>query len=229
MATKKTVAIIGATGDMGSAFAKALANSDYRLLLVSRDKSKADKLSSYIRKNVPTAEVSVMENEKEAGREADFILLAVPYKAEKEVAEDIREVVAQKVVIDVSNPLNKTYDHLITAPGISAAEELQRALPNSKVVKAFNTLFACELTGSAIKEKQIKTFIAGDDEKALEAVSEMSVSMGLKPVISGSISKSGSLEQMMLQFIELKKEENYNLIGLNIRRHSPITFKSVIR
>jgi predicted dinucleotide-binding enzyme len=175
------------------------------------------------------AEVAIMENEKEAGWEADFILLAVPYKAQKEVAENIREAVAQKVVIDVSNPLNETYDHLIIAPDISAAEELQRVLPNSKVVKAFNTLFACELTQSAIKEKQIKTFIAGDDEKALQAVSEMSVLMGLKPIITGSISQSRNLEQMMLQFIELKKEENYNLIGLNIRRHSPITFKSVIR
>jgi NADPH-dependent F420 reductase len=230
MATKKTIAIIGASGDMGSAIAKALVYSDYRLLLVSRDKSKVVKLSAWLKRKTSTAEVEIVECEKEACWEADIILLAVPYKTEKGVAENIREVATQKVVIDVSNPLNETYDHLITARGTSAAEELQKALPNSKVVKAFNMIFASDLTQLAEKEKQIKTFIAGDDEEALGVVSEMSVSMGLKPFIAGSIAQSRNLEQMMVQLIELKKEENYNnLIGLNIRRHSAITFKSVIR
>jgi len=230
MAVKKTIAIIGASGEMGSALAKTLVNSDYRLLLMSRDKSKVGKLAAYLKRNTPTAEVAVVECEKEACWEADIILLAVPYRIEKEVAEKIREVATQKVVIDVSNPLNESYDHLITAPDTSAAEELQKSLPGSKVVKAFNTIFACELMQTAQKEKQIKTFITGDDKEALEVVSEMSVSMGLKPILCGSISQSRNLEQMMIQLIELKKEENYNnLIGLNINRHSPITFKSVIR
>ena len=230
MATKKVVAIIGASGDMGSAIAKALVNSDYRLLLVSRDKSKAVKLFAWLKRKRPTAEVEIVESEKEACREADIILLAVPYKTEKEVAENIREVATQKVVIDVSNPLNDAYYHLVTAPGASAAEELQKVLPNSKVVKAFNMIFASDLAQLGEKEKQIKTFIAGDDEEALSIVGEMSVSMGLKPVIAGGISQSGNLEKMMVQLIELKKEENYNnLIGLNVRRHSPVTFKSVIR
>jgi predicted dinucleotide-binding enzyme len=98
------------------------------------------------------------------------------------------------------------------------------------VVKAFNTIFACDLTQSSATEKQIKTFIAGDDKEALQVVSEMAISMGLKPVLAGGLSQSGNLEQMVLQLIELKKEENYNnLIGLNIHHHSPVTFKSVIR
>src|SRR4030095_6857454 len=140
MAVKKTIAIIGASGDMGSALAKALVNSNYRLLLMSRDKSKVGKLSAYLKRQSPAAEVAVIDCEKEACWEADIILLAVPYKAEREVAEKIREVATQKVVIDVSNPLNESYDHLITAPDTSAAEELQKALPGSKVVKAFNTI-----------------------------------------------------------------------------------------
>jgi len=230
MATKKTVAIIGASGDMGSAIARSLVNSNYRLLLMSRGKTKLAKLFAYIKRKSSTAEVAIIDCEKEACWEADIILLAVPYRVEKEVVEKIREVTTQKVVIDVSNPLNESYEHLITVPDTSAAEELQKALPHSKVVKAFNTVFACDLMQSTGTEKQIKTFIAGDDKEALQVVSEMAISMGLKPVLAGSISQSSNLEQMMLQLIELKKEENYNnLIGLNIQRHSPITFKSVIR
>ena len=230
MAAKKTIAIIGAAGEMGSAIAKALINSNYRLLLMSRNKGNIGKLYAYLKRTSPSAEVAVIECEKEACWEADIILLAVPYKVEKEVAEKIREVATQKIAIDLSNPLNETYDYLITTPDTSAAEELQTALPNSKVVKAFNTIFACEFAQATTTEKQTKTFIAGNDKEALETVSEIAIAIGLTPVLCGSLSAARNLEQMMLQLIELKTEENYNnLIGLNIHRHSPVTFKSVIR
>ncbi|MEO5781727.1 MAG: hypothetical protein ABIQ07_00560 [Ginsengibacter sp.] len=40
MATKKTIAIIGASGNMGSAIAKSLAKSQYRLLLFGKEENK---------------------------------------------------------------------------------------------------------------------------------------------------------------------------------------------
>jgi len=230
MATNKTVAIIGATGDMGSAIAMSLVNSNYRLLLMSRDKTKLAKLFAYIKRNNPATEVATIECEKEACWEADIILLTVPYKVENEVAEKIREVATQKVVIDVSNPLNESHNHLITEPDTSAAEELQKLLPNSKVVKALNTIFASDLTHAIKESKQIKTFIAGDDQEALQTASEMVSAMGLEAVPYGSLSAARKLEQMILQLIELKIEENYNnIFGRNMLRHAPITFKSVIR
>jgi len=230
MATKKTIAVIGATGDMGCAFVKALANSNYRLLLMSRDKNKVGKLSANLKEKNPAADVEFVECEREACWEADIILMAVPYEAEREVAEKIREVTTQKVVIDLSNPLNEKYDRLITAPGTSAAEELQKELPNSKVVKAFNTIFSTDFT-QALKEcKQIKTFIAGDDQEAVQTVSDMATAIGFEPVVCGSLSASRTIEQMMLQLIELKTEENYNnIMGWGKHVHAPLNFKSIIR
>jgi len=230
MATKKTIAVIGATGDMGCAFVKALANSDYRLLLMSRDKNKVGKLSATLKQKNPAADVEVVECEKEGCWEADIVLMAVPYEAEKEVAEKIREVTTQKIVIDVSNPLNEKYDRLITAPGTSAAEELQKELPNSKVVKAFNTNFSTDFTPAIKESKQIKTFIAGDDQEAVQTVSEMATAIGFMPVLCGNLSASRNIEQMMLQLIELKTEENYNnIIGWGQYINGPLNFKSIIR
>lgn len=230
MATKKTIAVIGATGDMGCAFVKALANSDYRLLLMSRDKNKLGTVTANLKEKNPAADVDVVECEKEACWEADIVLMAVPYEAEREVAEKIREVTTQKVVIDVSNPINETYDHLITAPGTSAAEELQKALPNSKVVKAFNTIFSTDITQPNKEGREIKTFIAGNDGEAVQVVSEIAIAMGLKPLFCDGLSASRNLEQMMLQLIELKTEENYNnILGWSMHVHTPLTFKSVVR
>ncbi len=39
-----------------------------------------------------------------------------PYRAEKEVAEKIKEAANQKIVISIANPLNETYNGLVTDP-----------------------------------------------------------------------------------------------------------------
>jgi hypothetical protein len=146
------------------------------------------------------------------------------------VAEKIKEVATQKVVISISNPLNDRYDHLLTAPDRSAAEELQNVLPHSKVVKAFNTIFARAFAHPLKEGKQEEAFIAADDPEALQIVSEMATVMGFKPVLYEKLSSARKLEQMGLQLIELKTEENYNyLMGWNVHCQSAITFKSVVR
>jgi predicted dinucleotide-binding enzyme len=96
MAAKQTIAIVGASGAMGSALAESLSRSDYRLLLMSRNKSKLSRLMAHLKKGA-TTEIDQVECEMEACWEADIIILAVPYRAEKEVAEKIRQVASQKV------------------------------------------------------------------------------------------------------------------------------------
>jgi predicted dinucleotide-binding enzyme len=64
-------------------------------------------------------------------------------------------------VISIANALNETSNSLITATGTSAAEELQQLLPNSKVVKAFNTTFAAGFATPVIDGQQADAFVAG--------------------------------------------------------------------
>jgi predicted dinucleotide-binding enzyme len=98
MASIKTIAIVGATGSMGSAIANALSkNKKYRLLLMSTDETKLVGLKLKLQK--AGAEVYALSCAKEASWEADIIFVATPYGAEKDVAEKIRDVVTGKVVI----------------------------------------------------------------------------------------------------------------------------------
>ncbi|MBD0289324.1 MAG: SDR family NAD(P)-dependent oxidoreductase, partial [Flavisolibacter sp.] len=150
MQMKQTIAVIGASGNMGSAISKSLAKGPYRLLLCAGNEDKLQALAQEIKGNNPAADVDTLDCTVNASWEADIIILAVPYQAEKEVAEKIREVANQKIVISIANPLNETYDGLVTAPDTSAAEELQKLLPNSKVVKASNTTFAADFTTPGI-------------------------------------------------------------------------------
>jgi NADPH-dependent F420 reductase len=213
MITKQTVAIIGATGNMGSAISKSLAKGNYRLLLKANKKEKLEKLADEITQNNPSADVEAIACPAEASWEADIIVLAVPFGAEKEIAEKIKEVASQKIVISIANPLNETYNGLVTAPDTSAAEELQRLLPNSKVIKAFNTTFAADFAAPVINGKQVDAFIAGDDEDALETVKELVTIAGFNPIVAGDLSVSRTLENMQLLLIQLGMKYNYNWLA----------------
>jgi len=209
MNTKQVVAVIGASGNMGSALARNLSKGNYRILLHSSKTGAMQSLLSEIKNNRFSADVEVVDDEIEVCWEADVIILAVPYAVEKRVAEGIRSVVNQKVIISVSNPLNDHCDGLLTRPGISAAEELQKQLPNAKVVKAFNTVFAGDFDQPVIQEQRLDCFIAGDDEDALEVVYDLVKAAGFNPVIAGDLSMSGILESMQLLLIQLVMQSKY--------------------
>ena len=210
MQTKQTIAIIGATGNMGSAISKNLSKGNYRLLLRANDRQKLEELVNEIKAANSSADIEGINCPVDASWEADIIIAAVPYKAEKDVAEKIREVANQKIVISIANPLNETNDGLVTEPGTSAAEELQKLLPNSKVVKAFNTTFAADFSTPVIEGKKTDAFIAGNDEDAVQTVAGLVSIAGLNPINAGQLSVSGTLERMQLLMIQLGMKYNYN-------------------
>jgi 8-hydroxy-5-deazaflavin:NADPH oxidoreductase len=66
----------------------------------------------------------------------------------EEIVERYGEQMADKVVVDITNPLDfTTFDSLVVPSGSSAASVLAAALPTARVVKAFNTTFAAHLAG----------------------------------------------------------------------------------
>ena len=67
----------------------------------------------------------------------------MPYPALESIAAAYGHQLADKIVIDITNPLDvETFDSLVVPVGSSAAAELAKALPGSTVLKAFNTNFA---------------------------------------------------------------------------------------
>lgn len=213
MNTKQTIAIIGATGNMGSGISKNLAKGNYRLLLFANQLSKLELLETEIKNVNPSADIEVSQCPTDASWEADVIILAVAYSIQQTIAEKIRQVANQKIVISIANPLNETYDGLITAPDTSAAEQLQYILPNSKIVKAFSTVFAADFARPIVAENQVDAFIAGDDQDALETVSELVLTTGFNPIIAGGLPVSRTLENMTLLLIQLNIKYSYNWLA----------------
>lgn len=221
MATVKTIAIVGATGNMGSAIAKSLAaKGKYRLLLMANNHERLVELKSQLEMAGSEADIFAISCAREASWEADIIIVATPYEAEREVAEKIREVATGKIVISISNPLNSTYSDLVTSPDTSAAEELQKLLPNSKVVKTFNTTFAADFISPIIDGKTADAFIAGNNGDAVDTVSQVVKTAGFNPIVAGDLTISRTLERMQLLLIQLNMKHKYNwLAGWKILHH----------
>src|SRR5689334_13705755 len=145
-----TVAIIG-TGNMGAGIARLLASKGVNVAIGSRDPAKAAKLAKEIGAGAQGGGIVA------AAKLADVVILAVPYTA---AIETIREAggFAGKILMDISNPITPDYKALTVGHTTSAAEEIQKAAPEAKVVKAFNTIFAQLLPAAARQGRKVQVF-----------------------------------------------------------------------
>lgn len=205
-----TIAIVGATGNMGTAIAKNLSKGNYRLLLMANQQDKLDMLKAELIKNGAIAEPEVNTCAKEACWEADIIVLATPYGTEREVADKIREVAVGKIVISISNPMDAAHNKVVMSSHSSAAEELQKMLPYSKVIKTFNTTFAGDFIAPIIDGQKADTFIAGNSSDAIDTVSAILKTTGFTPVVAGDLTVSRALENMEMKLVQLGIKYKYN-------------------
>jgi hypothetical protein len=100
------------------------------------------------------------------------------------------------VDIDISNPLTQDMSGLVAGHTTSAADEIQRAVPGVKVVKAFNTVFSAVLGSAPGSDSKVQVFYAGDDAGAKDTVRRLAESIGFEPVDGGPLANARYLEPL---------------------------------
>jgi 8-hydroxy-5-deazaflavin:NADPH oxidoreductase len=144
----------------------------------------------------------------------DIVVLAVPYPALKAVLAQRQDQLAGKVVVDITNPLNfETFDSLVVAPDSSAAAEIAAALPQSRVLKAFNTTFAGTLAAGTVGSLPTTVLIAGDDADAKAELAGIVTSGGIKAVDAGSLARARELEALGFLQLTLAANEKVSWTG----------------
>ena len=137
---------------------------------------------------------------------ADFVVLALKYEQALAVAarSGVARALAGKTVIDVTNPLAPDFMSLSVGHETSGAEVIARALPETHVVKALNTIFASVLEDHADgKTCTLPVFVAGDDPEVVCAVVELLRDMKLTAIRAGGLSNARYLEPMTEMMIQL--------------------------
>jgi predicted dinucleotide-binding enzyme len=182
------VTIIG-TGKMARGIGKRLVAGGHAVTVLGKQSVDAEAV----------VEELGADGSAKAGRSGDpiadeVVVLAVYYPDAKAAVEQYGEALSGKVVIDITNPVNETYDGLVTPPDSSAAQELAVSAPGARVVKAFNTTFANTLGEGRVEGQPLDVFIAGDDENAKGTVAQLAQDGGLRPVDAGPLKRARELE-----------------------------------
>jgi 8-hydroxy-5-deazaflavin:NADPH oxidoreductase len=203
------VTIIGA-GNMGRGIGTRLVAGGHSVTFVDASPETAEKTAAEVRasakKNVKVSTASLGSAEL-----GDVVVLALWYGTNIEIAKQLGARLAGKVVVDIANPLNSTYDGLATTPDSSSAEDVARAIASgAKVVKAFNTTYAGTLLAGEVAGQPLDVFIAGDDADAKNKVAELVRDGGMRPIDTGPLSRARQIEGMQLLHITLQ-----NTLGTN--------------
>jgi predicted dinucleotide-binding enzyme len=185
------IAIIG-SGMVGQSLAKAFSKGKHEVRIGSREPSmvKAPKGVS-------------ATSAREAVLWADLAVLAVPYGARKEVVDRVGpETFEGKILLDVTNAIGPDMSYAAACTS-SSAEEVAAMAPRSRVIKAFNTVFAANMPLGRLGREPLALFVAGDDADAKKVVMGLGKEIGFEPVDAGALRNARYLEAMGIQIINL--------------------------
>ena len=138
----------------------------------------------------------------------DVVVLAVYYPDARAAVEQYGDALADKVVVDITNPVNETFDGLVVPPDGSATQELASLGSGARFVKAFNITFANTLTAGEVAGQKLDVLIAGDDEDAKAAVATLASDGGLNPIDAGPQKRARELEALGLLHMGLQSTLN---------------------
>jgi 8-hydroxy-5-deazaflavin:NADPH oxidoreductase len=178
------IGVVGA-GHIGANAARLFARAGHEVAISnSRGPETLSGIVEEIGGNVRAATI------EEAADFGDVVLEAIPFGRYEELPA---ERLAGKIVIDASNYYPQR-DGEIELDGLTSTEAVARHLPDSRVVKAFNTIYYERLAnegrpGFPVEERQV-VFVAGDDEEAKGIVSRLIEEIGFAPVDTGSLKDS---------------------------------------
>lgn len=181
------IGIIG-SGNVGSTVARLLVGAGHPIA-ISNSRG-PETLKRLIGELGPGARATTAA---EAARFGDVVLVAIPFGRYRELpAGELRS----RIVVDASN-YHPERDGEIDFGGLTSSELLAQALPGARLVKAFNTMRSRTLAteGTEDHQRRLALFVAGDDDVAKAAVSELIRGIGFVPVDTGSLAEGGRRQQ----------------------------------
>jgi len=132
------------------------------------------------------------------------------------------ESLKNKVVVDVSNPLDFSHGFpptLTVCNTDSVAEQIQRAFPDAKVVKALNTMTAPLMVNPAAIPGDHDLFLCGNDADAKARVTELLRSFGWRGILDlGDITAARGMEMILPIWLRLMGTFKTPMFNFHIAR-----------
>jgi NADPH-dependent F420 reductase len=179
------IAVIG-TGRMGTGLATALSIAGHQVVFGSRDPEAAGEA---VRKAGAAATTL-----SEAVRDAEIVVLAIPWVAVEETLPQLGDLTA-KVVLDITNPY--VGGRFQPPTDSSTTERIQEWAPGARVVKGFNHVYAQNLTRPEAGGQAASVMLAGDDAEAKDTIAGLASDIGFDPVDVGPAGAARALTDLL--------------------------------
>ncbi|MFJ8434897.1 NADPH-dependent F420 reductase [Kitasatospora sp. NPDC094019] len=196
-----TIAVIG-NGRVGGNLAAALTRAGHQVTVADRE---------------PGAAAA-------AARTAEVVVHAAPGAGAPERLAALREELRGKILVDVSNATTDGPDGLPDAllhPGGSVAELIQRALPDTRVVKTLNTMLFPVMTAPASLTTPPTVFLSGEDPQAKKAVHDLLTDLGWHPewiTDLGGIATARATEAAVLFVPHVIRSSGFTPFAISVAR-----------
>ena len=154
-----TAIVVLGNGRVGSSLAQSLTRAGHEVTVADRSPGSA----------------------ADAARTARIVINATPGAGSLERLAALREELRDRILVDVSNATVDGPDGLpadLLYPGSSLAEQLQEALPGTRVVKTLNTMLYTVMTAPAALTQPPTAFLSGEDPEAKQVVRGLLADLG---------------------------------------------------
>ncbi|MEU6057386.1 NAD(P)-binding domain-containing protein [Streptomyces sp. NPDC047097] len=212
--TTTSIGILGA-GRVGANLADKLAAAGHRITLGVRDPRGA---AARAHPGITVAD------QRTAARTADVVINATPGDGSLERLTGLRAELTGKILVDVSNATRDAGDGLpgeLCHPGGSLAEQLQAALPGTRVVKTLNTMLFPVMTAPGTLATPPTAYLSGDDESAKETVAGLLGDLGWRPgwiEDLGDITTARATEAMILVVPHVLRRHGFQPFAVSLAR-----------
>lgn len=190
------MAILG-TGDVGRSLAEGFARAGHNVVIAGRaaENSEIERHFRY-------------RDYRSAAAECEIAVLCVAGAHALSVADTVSRAVRDKILIDVTNPLefpDGATLRLSVANDDSLSEQIQRALPATRVVKTLNTVNSHVMTHPRELGDDHLMFVAGDDAEARRVVRNLlEESLGWRDVVDlGALAAARAMESYLHLWLHL--------------------------
>ncbi|MBD5802204.1 prephenate dehydrogenase [Azoarcus sp. Aa7] len=211
--TERIIGVVGGTGHLGAALARRWAKHGHKVVIGSRDAEKAraaaDALGAELGREIASG------TNLDAARQADVVVVTVPFASQAAVLDEIRPAVGGKIVVDTTVPLVPPKVMRVQLPPEGCAALRAQALLGDgvRVVSAFHNVAAHKLATDVEVECDVLVF--GDDKAARGVVAALADDAGLRGLHAGALANSAAAEALTSILIFMNR--NYSVDGAGVR------------
>ncbi|WP_116200548.1 NADPH-dependent F420 reductase [Amycolatopsis circi] len=212
-----SIGILGA-GRVGTNLARAFAAAGHTVTLGRRENDEAT--------STPPAEGAEIRyaDHTATARAADVVINATPGDSALERLTALRAELADKILVNVSNATIDAADGLpgdLRYPGSSLAEQLQAALPGTRIVKTLNTMLFMVMTAPGTLSTPPTAYLSGNDEQAKKTVAGLLGDLGWQPAWIedlGDVTTARATEAMILVVPHVLRRHGFTPFAVSLAR-----------